>query len=709
VVSKMHKLQHAALAMTLVLASQCPAKAAQCDDLDWKSVTPLAPTKRALTPEDLVRLRDVGPANNELRDYPLFTLSPDGSRIAFQIRRAHPETNSYCQAMVVMKLDAGAAPVFVDRGGSFLQYSTRMVGQGGMDTGIPMVITPRWAPDGTWIAFMKRDAGATQLWRASSDGQGSRALTGPGWNVVDFRVVDATHILVRYQDKSDGGPRIDAHEVLTGFHYDDRFFPVASSIPIFAAPVPVQAAMLDMTTGASRPIPEPEANAHFASEVGERGTSTEPGRVTLTPTSPGSDSTMTISIDMAAGKRVVCEASVCADAEQRLWWNAKHTAVLFLRRTGWDRSRTEVAEWKPGSRQTKLLFSTEDYLVYCEPRRVDQLICLRETSLLPRHLVSIDLRHGQLTTLSDFNPEFAGLTLGAVSRIRLKSIFGIPAYADVVLPVGYEPGRRYPLIVVQYRSRGFLRGGVGDEYPIQAFANQGYAVMSLEKPEIVGAEAHPPTWADVDKIGLTDFADRRSVLSVVEQGVRQLIDQGIADPGKIGITGLSDGASTVQFAALNSHLFSAGIASGCCWEREQDAFLGLKFQPLYRHIGWPPLTDPAKDFWSHISLEQNPSRVAFPILFDAPDDEFRAALESYVALRESGKPVDMFVYPGEHHIKWQPAHRLAEYQRSIDWFDFWLLGKLPADPDRRKDALYWASLKDQSPIKDASASRRAIQ
>lgn len=705
----MRKFHLSALAVVFALASQCPVHAAQCGDLDWKSVTSAELTKRALVADDLVRLRDVGPANNELPDYPLFTLSPDGSRIAFQIRRAHPETNSYCQAMVVMKIDGDTIPIFVDRGGSFLQFTTRMSGKFGLDSGIPMVITPRWAPDGTWIAFMKRAERATQLWRASSDGSGSHALTQPDWNVVDFRVVDATHILVRYQDKSDGGPKIDPHEVLTGFHYDDRFFPMASSMPIFSEPALVQTAMLDLTSGASHSLPEVEAQAYFESEANAQGSLTDHTGLSLTPTAAGVGAMQSISVARSGRDSVVCALSVCGPVEKDPWWNDAHDAIRFFRRTGWDKSTTEIAEWKPRTSQAKLLYSTNDDLVYCQPQRADQLICLRETSALPRHLVSIDLRSCRTSVLADFNPEFAGLTMGPVSRIPLKSSFGIQAFADVVLPVGYQPGHRYPLIVVQYRSRGFLRGGIGDEFPIQAFANHGYAVMSLERPDSVGIVAHPATWPDVDKIGLTDFADRRNVLSVVEQGVQQLIDQGVADPGKIGITGLSDGSSTVQFAELNSHLFSAGIASGCCWEREQDAFLGPKAQPMYRHIGWPPLTDPANAFWSHISLEQNPARAAFPILFDASDDEFRAALESYVALRETGKPADMFVYPDEHHIKWQPAHRLAEYQRSIDWFDFWLLGKLPDDPERRKDALYWASLKDQSLVKGSSASPRAIQ
>jgi hypothetical protein len=52
----------------------------------------------------------------------------------------------------------------------------------------------------------------------------------------------------------------------------------------------------------------------------------------------------------------------------------------------------------------------------------------------------------------------------------------------------------------------------------------------------------------------------------------------------------------------------------------------------------------------------------------------------------------MFVMPGEHHYKWQPAHRLAMYDRSLDWFNFWLKGQEPSDPARRADVSRWEAL-----------------
>src|SRR3546814_2436539 len=60
---------------------------------------------------------------------------------------------------------------------------------------------------------------------------------------------------------------------------------------------------------------------------------------------------------------------------------------------------------------------------------------------------------------------------------------------------------------------------------------------------------------------MKDWADRRSLLSSILTGVGQVVARGIADPSRIGITGLSDGASSARFALINSRVFSAAAIS----------------------------------------------------------------------------------------------------------------------------------------------------
>src|SRR3546814_18084374 len=94
-------------------------------------------------------------------------------------------------------------------------------------------------------------------------------------------------------------------------------------------------------------------------------------------------------------------------------------------------------------------------LIDCQPRDRRQLICLRETSLKPRHLAAIDLDRGRAHIIADFNPEFSRLKMGRAQRIMLKSSVGIQAFGDLVYTPDYRAGQRYPLIVDQYESSGF--------------------------------------------------------------------------------------------------------------------------------------------------------------------------------------------------------------------------------------------------------------
>ena len=70
------------------------------------------------------------------------------------------------------------------------------------------------------------------------------------------------------------------------------------------------------------------------------------------------------------------------------------------------------------------------------------------------------------------------------------------------------------------------------------------------------------------------------------------------------------------------------------------------------------------------------------------------SLEMASAFRDLGRPVEMYVFPDERHIKWQPAHRAAIYERNIDWFRFWLLGGMDDNPAKREQYYRWKEMKD---------------
>ncbi|HKX79905.1 MAG TPA: Atxe2 family lasso peptide isopeptidase [Novosphingobium sp.] len=699
-----------ALLLTSASAVLAPAPAQvtpQPVPADCASLAPPSPFKpgeyrRGLKAEDLVRLRDIGPANNEMTESSLFAISPDGRAAALQLRRAIPEANGYCLGMFVVPLRPGATAHAVDLGGDMIRATLDGFGKSGRQSGIPLPITPQWSSDGKSILFLKRENGPTQVWIARIDGSRSHALTNSEFDVEAFRLLpDGTRMVYSTRPALiQARTAIDA-EGRTGYHYDDRYSPVLSNRPIPKDGLPFAFTTLDLDSGGARPASEAERTALVtpsprAARQGDEkpGTATSPDVWLSTMGSTGLPPVTRPAAQAGDGSVLHCLADSCANAIGPVWKAARGKSVRFLRHEGWADSLTSVYEWNLTTGHVRRLYQTQDYLNDCQPLG-DDLICAREQSLVPRHLARLDLKRSRAEIIFNPNPEFTNLALGKVERIHSLNALGLQSYADLVYPVGYQPGRNYPTIVVQYVSRGFLRGGTGDEFPIQLFANAGYAVLSVQKPRPVGLDGNAKSWDEVNAKDLTGFANRRSVLSSIEVALDALIRRGIVDRDHIGITGLSDGSSTVQFAALHSDLFAAGAVSSCCSDPMQDALFGPSTGAMLNRVGWPRLIDDNPVFWSQISIARNARKVRFPLLMNSPDDEYLSTLEGYTALRQAGVPVDMFVFPDEHHIKWQPSHRLTVYERSLDWFNFWLKRQLPQGGRRLVEAEYWQALRDE--------------
>ncbi len=111
-------------------------------------------------------------------------------------------------------------------------------------------------------------------------------------------------------------------------------------------------------------------------------------------------------------------------------------------------------------------------------------------------------------------------------------------------------------------------------------------------------------------------------------------------------------------------------------------------------MGYPELTEDGSAFWAAYSLTANARAVRTPLLIQIPDSEYLIALPTYMALTEQHKPVEMRVFPDETHVRWQPAHRLAIYNRSLDWFDFWLRGKQDAAFAKADQYARWRAMRE---------------
>ncbi|MFX8063373.1 prolyl oligopeptidase family serine peptidase, partial [Acinetobacter baumannii] len=82
----------------------------------------------------------------------------------------------------------------------------------------------------------------------------------------------------------------------------------------------------------------------------------------------------------------------------------------------------------------------------------------------------------------------------------------------------------------------------------------------------------------------------------------------------------------------------------------------------------------------------NADKIRTPLLMQLPELEYRPNVELLARLQQAGTQVELWAFPDEVHVKWQPRHQLAANERNLDWFRYWLQGWI--DPDPAKAAQY---------------------
>ncbi|WP_395331845.1 Atxe2 family lasso peptide isopeptidase [Novosphingobium sp. BL-8H] len=649
---------------------------------------------------DLARFRDIGDPDDTGNASSPYALAPDGKSLAFVISRGDPKSNRYCSALVVMPVTGKQAPRIIDRGGAIPRLAAPFRDLY-ITTGFPELIVPIWSPDGRSIAYRKLIDGVVQLVRVYADGSGTQIVTHETSNVEDFAwTADSARLLYVTRPGRQLAKERIAREAPSGWLYDKSILPMQSWAPQpWASDLVRKSFAADLSSGEIRAAtpdeekainpPPPPGSPYELSVRNAEGALAWTARVGDHPASKRK-----VWAQFPGGPKISCDQIGCEGRISRLYWEKGGKSVVFLGNEGWNREEYVLHRWFPRTKRLTTILRTTDALTACIFAG-PELICGRENAATPRRIVGVNLASGRSRLIFDPNPEFADFRLGKVTRLKFSTNAGLPAWGDFVLPPDYDGKSKLPLVIVQYHSDGFLRGGVGDDYPIYPMAANGLAVLSFERPpDVANSDPSVKTWEQNRAASRRNWADRRSILSALENGVEAAIATGTIDPDRIGISGLSDGASTVEFALINSRRFKAAAMSTCCDDLLTQTVLGgFAWGEENRRGGIPPSVDNNRDYWKPISLSINARNIDTPILMQLADREASLGLPAMGALVEADKPLEVFVFDDEYHNKWQPAHRLAVYDRDIDWFKFWLSGYRDPSPAKHDQYMRWDILR----------------
>jgi len=222
-------------------------------------------------------------------------------------------------------------------------------------------------------------------------------------------------------------------------------------------------------------------------------------------------------------------------------------------------------------------------------------------------------------------------------------------------------GRPAPLFIVYYRCTGFLRGSVGDEWPLSTFAENGIAALCINAGD-----------AGLDQdIALVRYANG---LTAVESAVAMLAAKGEIDPARVGMGGLSFGSEVTMWTAMHSNVLRATSLSTPVISPNFHLLMSLgeetHFNRMRKYWQVGELEQTAEG-WRNLTPTSYLDKIQAASLMQMSEQEYRLSLDYTIPLIRKHR-ADVYVFPDEPHQKFQPRHKLAVYLRNLDWFRFWL-------------------------------------
>lgn len=514
-----------------------------------------------------------------------------------------------------------------------------------------------WSPDSTAIAYLQFNVSGEPLY-PHGDLQGSRAVFEPqrypqaGENNPDVRVgvVSASGGMTKWLDVGD---TVNSYLIArAGWASDSKYVYVVRTNRIQNQ---LDFLLYDVASGKSRPVYR-ESDTYWVNVEGDPLFLKDGKHFVWTSERDGFRHLFLYSIDGGRPKQLtkgaweVTEVLALDENAGRIYFRSTEAGPLErqLYSVQWDGSGKRRITTGEGNHRISMSPVGGHFLdIY------SNLSSPPEATLRSADGGAIALyRPADRRALDEFD-------LRPTELMEFKSKDGTAFYGRLIKPAGFDPSKKYPVVVDVYggphvQSVRNAWPGLGMD---QVFAHQGYVVWEMDNRGTSG-RGHAFESSVFRNLGVQELADQR-------EGIQYLISLGFVDPRRIGVTGWSYGGFMTLNLLLNApDLFHAGFAGApvANW---------LNYDTIYteRYMGLPKDNGEA---YARTSMPPRAGSLAGKLMIahNVEDDNvlFQNTVQMISALEAAGKHFELALYPQKTHGVSGAAARQME-ATMLDFFE----------------------------------------
>ena len=264
-----------------------------------------------------------------------------------------------------------------------------------------------------------------------------------------------------------------------------------------------------------------------------------------------------------------------------------------------------------------------------------------------------------------------------VERVPFKGADGWDVDGFLMKPVGWEPGRKYPMVLTIH---GGPAGMYGFDFfhEFQVYASRGWAVFFTNPRGSTGYGEKFERGIEMNWGG-NDYVD---VMNGVDAA---LAKYSWIDRDRLGVTGGSYGGYLTNWIISHTNRFKAAVTL-----RSVSNFIsddGTR-DGAYGHADdfGGDIFEKTDLYWDRSPLK-HVKNVKTPTLVLHSDNDFRVPIEQgeqwFRALRHFGVPAEVVFFPRENHNltrTGEPKHLVESINWQVYWFDRYLNGNANASP-----------------------------